>query len=158
MANKHLLLTGPPGCGKTTVVLRLVERLLGIRLAGFYTQELREHGTRAGFEAVGLATGQHAPLAHVCSRSRPRVGRYGVEMASLARMVEAELGRPPDGVDLCVVDEIGTMELLCPEFVEAVPRLLDGPVPMVAAVALRGGGPIAEVKARQKVRLVEVTP
>jgi nucleoside-triphosphatase len=49
------------------------------------------------------------------------------------------------------------MELLCPEFVQVVPRLLGGPVPVLATVALRGGGLIAAVKARGDVRLVEVT-
>jgi len=51
---KNLLLTGPPGCGKTTVLRRLVERLGGLRLAGFYTQELRAQGPRVGFEALSL--------------------------------------------------------------------------------------------------------
>jgi nucleoside-triphosphatase len=55
------------------------------------------------------------------------------------------------------VDEIGRMQLLCPEFVDAVRRLLGGPVPVVATVASKGGGLIAEVKGRQDVRLVEVT-
>jgi len=40
------------------------------------------------------------------------------------------------------------------EFKEAVPRLLDGPVPVVATVALRGGWLIAKVKARPDVRVV----
>ena len=35
--------------------------------------------------------------------------------------------------------------------------LLDGPVPLVATVALRGAGFIAEVKQRPDVRVVEVT-
>lgn len=154
---KNLLLTGLPGCGKTTAVHRLVERLTDLRLCGFYTQELREQGTRVGFEAVGLSSGRHALLAHVRSRSRHRVGRYGVEAAAFAQIVHAELGRPAGDLDLFVVDEIGKMELLCPQFVEVVPRLLDGPVPVVATVALRGGGLIAAVKARADVRLVDVT-
>jgi nucleoside-triphosphatase THEP1 len=77
---------GPPGCGKTTAVLRLVGRLVGLRLAGFYTGEPREGGHRVGFEAVGLSTGGPAPLAHVRSRSRLRVGRYGVEAAAFAEV------------------------------------------------------------------------
>jgi nucleoside-triphosphatase len=153
---KNLLLTGRPACGKTTAICGLVERLPGLRLAGLYTQELREGGTRVGFEAVGLATGQHTLLAHVRSPSRHRVGRYGVEPANLARMVKVELDRPSRDVDLFVVDEVGKMELLCPEFAEAIPRLLDGPVPVVATVALRGGVLIAEVKARKDVWLVQV--
>lgn len=149
---RKVLLTGPPSCGKTTCVLRLVERLPDLRLAGFYTEEIREGGGRVGFEAVGISTGTHALLAHLRSRSRHRVGRYGVESAALAPLVEAELGMSPDEVDLFVVDEIGKMELLCPEFVAAVGRLLDGPVPLLATVALRGEGLIAEAKARPDVR------
>jgi nucleoside-triphosphatase len=156
-APTKLLLTGPPGCGKTTAVLRLVGRLADLRLAGFYTQELREQGSRVGFEAVGLSGGRRALLAHVRSRSRHRVGRYGVEPANLARVVEAELDRPPDDQDLFIMDEVGKMELLCPEFVDAVRRLLDGPLPLLATIALKGGGLVAEVKARPDVRLVEVT-
>jgi nucleoside-triphosphatase len=152
---KNLLLTGAPSCGKTTAVLRMVERLGNLRLAGLYTQELRERGTRVGFEAVGLSGGRRALLAHVGSRSRHRVGRYGVEVANLARMVEAELDRPAGEVDLFLVDEIGKMELLCPEFVKAVPRLLDEPRPIVATVAMKGGGLIAGAKSRKDVRVAE---
>jgi nucleoside-triphosphatase len=155
---KTLLLTGPPACGKTTVVLRLVERLGDLRIAGFYTQELREGGVRVGFEAVGISTGTHATLAHVRSKSRLRVGKYGVEPAALVPLVQAELGRATVEVDLFLIDEIGKMELLCGEFVDVVRRLLDGLVPVVATVALRGGGLIAEVKTRKEVRLIEVTP
>ena len=36
-------------------------------------------------------------------------------------------------------------------------RLLDGPIPVVATIALRGGGFIAEVKNRPDVQIVEVT-
>jgi nucleoside-triphosphatase len=154
---KNLLLTSPPGCGKTTVIRRLIEHLAALRIAGFYTQEHREGGRRVGFEAVGISTGIHALLAHTRSRSRIRVGRYGVELAAVVPLVKAELARPPSEVDVFVIDEIGKMELCCDEFIEAVHWLLDGPVPLVATVAKRGGGLIAEAKTRSDVRLVQVT-
>jgi nucleoside-triphosphatase len=72
-APRHLLLTGPPGCGKTTVILRLLQRLRDLRLVGFYTLEMRQRGQRVGFEIVGLS-GRRAVLAHVRSSSRHRVG------------------------------------------------------------------------------------
>jgi nucleoside-triphosphatase len=74
---KNLLLTGAPGCGKTTVLERVVEELSDLRLAGFLTVELREHGQWVGFKAVGLS-GRRAILAHVRFRSPLSVGRYGV--------------------------------------------------------------------------------
>jgi nucleoside-triphosphatase len=153
---KNLLLTGAPGCGKTTVLERVVERLGGLRLAGFLTVELREHGQRVGFEAVGLG-GRRAVMAHVRIRSSVSVGRYGVALDRLVPLIEEELVHPPGAVDAFLIDEIGKMECSCPQFVAAVRRLLDGATPLVATIALRGGGFIAEVKERPDVRLVEVT-
>jgi nucleoside-triphosphatase THEP1 len=51
MRARHLLLTGSPGIGKTTVVRPLAERL-PLRLGGFYTEEIREAGGRQGFRAI----------------------------------------------------------------------------------------------------------
>ena len=56
---RHILLTGLPGCGKTTLVRRVIEPLTDLRLAGFYTGEPRgTDGRRVGFEAIGLNDGQ----------------------------------------------------------------------------------------------------
>ena len=154
---KNVLLTGPPGCGKTTVVRRVVRALGGLRLAGFYTQEVRERGQRVGFEIVGLG-GQRCLLAHVDWHAHLRVGRYGVEPARLEPIIQAELSLSPGEVDVYVIDEIGKMECLCTSFVEAVRGVLDRPAPVLATIALKGGGPIAAVKARPDVRLVPVDP
>src|SRR6516165_2440708 len=99
---KNLLLTGPPGCGKTTVIRHLVERLGNLRLAGLYTQEVSERGQRVGFEAVSLS-GRRALLAHVRSRSRHRVGRYGVEPEALRPLVQEELAGT-GAVDVYLID------------------------------------------------------
>ena len=155
-STKNLLLTGSPGCGKTTVLERVAEHLGDLRLAGFLTLELREHGQRVGFEAVGLG-GRRVILAHVRFRSLVSVGRYGVEPDRLVPLIEEELDRTPGTVDAFLIDEIGKMECHCPQFTEAVCRLLEGPLPLVASIALRGGGFIAEVKNRSDVQVVEVT-
>jgi nucleoside-triphosphatase len=60
-------------------------------------------------------------------------------------------------VDAYLIDEIGKMECHCPQFVTTMKRLLGEPIPVVATIALRGGGFIAEVKNRPDVRIVEVT-
>jgi nucleoside-triphosphatase len=52
-----ILLTGLPGCGKTTVVMQIVENLGSEKVAGFYTQEIRERGVRKGFRWKSLGGG-----------------------------------------------------------------------------------------------------
>jgi nucleoside-triphosphatase len=153
---KNLLLTGRPGCGKTTVLKRVVEHLGDYRLAGFLTLELQERGQRVGFEAIGLG-GRRAILAHVRFQSLVSVGRYAVEPHRLVPLINQEMVRPLETVDAYFIDEIGKMECHCPQFIEAVSRLLLGPVPLVATIALRGVGFIAEVKNRPDVQIVEVT-
>jgi len=74
----NLLLTGPPGCGKTTVIRQVIERLNDVRLAGFYIQEMRKHGQRVGFEAIGLG-GRSTTHAHVDFHSPHHMGRYTVD-------------------------------------------------------------------------------
>jgi nucleoside-triphosphatase len=151
------LLTGPPGCGKTTVVRRVIEQLGDLRLAGFYTQEIRQQGRRVGFEAISLG-GRSATLAHVDFRSPHHVGRYGLDLGGFEGIIQAELVRVSDSVGLFVIDEIGKMECMSRVFVEAVPVVLDGPVPVLATIAAKGGGFIAIVKARPDAEIVTVTP
>jgi len=153
---KNLLLTGPPGCGKTTVIRRVVELLKDWRLAGFYTQEIREHGQRVGFEAVGLG-GQTATLAHVDFHGEQRVRRYGVNLTGFEAIVQMELGLAAGDLDCIVIDETGKMECFSSAFREAVLRALDGPVPVLATIAAKGGGFIAKVKDRPDVEIVTIT-
>jgi len=135
------------------VLERVLEQLGDLRLAGFLTLELREHGQRVGFEAVGLG-GFRVIIAHVRFRSLVSVGHYGVEPDRLIPLINEELART---VDAYLIDEIGKMECHCPQFIQAVTRLLEGPVPLVASIAFRGGGFIAEVKKRPDVHIVEIT-
>jgi nucleoside-triphosphatase len=64
--------------------------------------------------------------------------------------------RPAGTVDAFLIDEIGKMECNCSQFVSTMRRLLGEPVPVVATIALRGAGFIAEVKRRPDVELIEV--
>ena len=62
-----------------------------------------------------------------------------------------------DAVDVYVIDEIGKMECFSARFVTAVRRTLDGLRPVIATVGLKGGGFIAEAKARPDVQVWELT-
>jgi nucleoside-triphosphatase len=105
---------------------------------------------------VGLG-GRRDPLAHFRHRSPLSVGRYGVEPDRLIPLVGEELARPPGTVNAYLIDEIGKMECHCPQFVATMRKLLDGSVPVLATIALRVDGFIAEVKERPDVQVVQVT-
>ncbi len=147
MRSRALLLTGPPGIGKTTAIRKIAEGLASRRLGGFTTAEIRERGERLGF---GLESfdGASAVLAHVGIASPHRVSRYGVNLEALDRFVTLTLD-PSAKPEVFLVDEIGKMECLSPRFVSAIERILEGEIPLIATVAERGAGLIERVKRRE---------
>ena len=149
-----LLLTGPPGVGKTTAVRRAAKELPGVKIRGFTTDEIRESGQRVGFR-IETFDGDSAVLAHVDFRSPHRVGKYGVDLSTLDRVTGDELGQSRGG--LVFIDEIGKMETLSRTFIEAVTAILDSPAILVATVGQRGGGFIQTVKRRPDVLLWTVS-
>jgi nucleoside-triphosphatase len=151
-----VLVTGPPGCGKTTLMRRAVAEL-GVPAAGFYTEEIRSAGRREGFALVTL-DGRRATLASVRIRSPHRVSRYGVDVQALESVGLPALEEATAGAKLLVVDEIGKMELFSPRFREAVLRALDAGGPVLASIML-SSHPFADaLKARDDIRLIRLTP
>jgi len=149
-----LLLTGQPGVGKTTVVRAVARELAGFDLVGFYTEEIRAGRERRGFRLVTF-DGDEAIMAHV-DLPPPRVSKYGVDVATIDRFAATleERGQPSA---IYLIDEIGRMECLSQTFVDATSRLVQSARPLVATVALRGGGFIDEVKRRRNVEIWTVT-
>jgi nucleoside-triphosphatase len=130
----RILLQGRPGVGKTTVAERLVALLRDaqVPLSGFLTTEMREGGHRVGFSLETLG-GKRAVLAHVEFRGPPRVGRYGVDVASFEELAIPALARTEEDC-VTVIDELGKMELASPAFRDAVSALLERQVAVVATV------------------------
>jgi len=150
-----LLITGTPGIGKTTVVKKVIAALADLTLAGFYTEEIRIHNVRQGFTLVMLP-GKPLIMAHVDSESPYRVGKYGVDIAAIDAAVTMSLSAESQA-EVFIIDEIGKMECFSALFVRKMNTLLDSGKPVVATVACKGAGFIAEVKNRQGVALWEIT-
>lgn len=151
----NLLITGVPGVGKTTFLVRLSETLRGSRPVGFITREIRESGTRVGFEIVGCDGSRHI-LAHVEIRSRSRVGKYGVDVAGFENYL-ASLDPGGTGNSPVIIDEIGKMECYSPRFRDLITRLLESDRLFIGTIARKGSPFIESIKKRDDVILFELT-
>lgn len=151
----HILITGPPGIGKTTLVIKLAQMLKPLHPVGFYTAEIRKAGRRTGFSLVSLDDRRQV-LASVQVTSRRRVGRYGVDVAGFEAFL-ASLDFFAETPKLVIIDEIGKMECFSEKFRDLVMEVLGSPNLLLATIAARGPGFIARVKARPDVKLFTVT-
>jgi nucleoside-triphosphatase len=152
---KNILITGIPGVGKTTLVKKLLAQLNQLKTAGFYTQEIREGGVRKGFELVDLS-GQRSLLSHIQIKSPYRVGKYGVDVVSFDEFIDTvDFLNPQTG--LVVIDEIGKMECYSEKFTTLLREILDSESKVIATIARKGGGLIAEIKERIDIQLFELT-
>jgi nucleoside-triphosphatase len=152
---KNLLITGLPGVGKTTLIKKLSEALKGFHPVGFYTEEIREEGERKGFEFISL-DGKKGILSHVDVRSPLRVGKYKVHVKGFEDFLGTiSFFEPP--TRLILIDEIGKMECFSEKFEKIVKEILNSGKWVVASIALKGSGLIAEVKERKDIKLFEIT-
>lgn len=150
-----ILITGAPGVGKTTFLVRLSKALKESRPSGFVTREIREGGTRVGFEIIGC-DGSRRLLSHRAISSRYRVGKYGVDVDGFedylaALDLEGRAKRP------VIIDEIGKMECYSSRFRDLITRLLESDRPFIATIARKGTPFIESVKERDDVILFELT-
>jgi len=152
---KNILITGAPGTGKTTFIRKMVTELAGRHPAGFYTDEIREGGVRKGFSLISL-DGDRGILSHANIRGPFKVGKYGVDVNGFENFLDRIPFRE-HGRQLLIIDEIGKMECLSKKFTQLAAQLLSSERPVVATVAMKGSGFIANVKARPDVELIEIT-
>ncbi|XP_078000742.1 cancer-related nucleoside-triphosphatase-like [Glandiceps talaboti] len=170
---RHILLTGPPGIGKTTLIRKTVEKLTSdsINVQGFYTEEVRgQHGKRVGFDVITL-DGKKGTLATVSQekgdyggrRREYRVGQYIVDLLSFEEVALPVLRTKSSNINLpvYVIDEIGKMEMFSDSFKHEVKSLLNkSGSTVLATIPMPKGRPIPfveEIRNRTDVNVITVT-
>ena len=121
MAN-ILFLTGASNVGKSTLIYE-VARAAKLNLKGFFARELQQAGANLGFElcaASQLQVPQPVDPVHIFIDRR-------VQPAHINPQVFAEFGvallQDCQPKDVVLLDEIGGIELLVPEFMQALQAL-----------------------------------
>jgi nucleoside-triphosphatase len=155
--NQRLLLTGRPGCGKTTLIKRVVNDLAQ-PTGGFYTEEMRERGRRVGFKIITL-DGNEAVFAHIdfpATAEPERVGKYGLDLAALETVGVDAIHEAVRTQKLIVIDEIGPMEIRSSIFCDAVTEALNSDAPLLATIVSRPLPFTDAIKLRHDVSVIEV--
>ncbi len=155
-----LILTGAPGIGKTTVLIKMVEALKtrGVSVGGMISREVREGNVRVGFEIIDLTNGKHGWLAHVKKKEGPQIGKYHVNLEDLENIGINAITEAVEKCAVVVIDEIGPMELFSQKFKQAVRKALESSKLVLAVVHAKARDPlIYEVKQRDDAEVFTVT-
>ncbi len=153
-------LTGHPGVGKTTVLLKAIQALKerGFKVGGMVSREIREGGSRVGFIVSDLATGNEGWLVHIRREGGPTVGKYKVCLEDLESIGAKAILDAVSSSDIIVIDEVGPMELHSRAFKEAVSEALKSGKIIVGTIHYRVSDPIiATIRRCKDARIIEVT-
>jgi nucleoside-triphosphatase len=155
-----LILTGPPGMGKTTVLARTVSALRGrgVNVGGMFSREVREGVTRVGFEIVDIASAKVGWLAHVNLKGGPQVGKYYVNLGDLDSVGVQAINEAVEKSDVVTIDEIGPMELFSSRFREAAQKAVASRKLVIAVVHWKAqDNLVVEAKSRSDAEVFAVT-
>ena len=154
MKVQNILITGPPGCGKSTLIQKLIVQIEK-PMRGFFTREIRDRGRRTGFSITTL-DGRQGMLAHEKMKSKFKVGKYGVNLPDIDQIaVPSMLAERPD--EVVVVDEIGKMECFSSLFRQTLVTMLESDHQVIGSIAQKGDQFIRGIKSRDDVLLVKMS-
>ena len=150
----RILVTGPPGAGKTTLIKNISQKLMesGKIVAGFYTEEIRQASKRTGFDIVTLdkesVRGQLARIENAGSNTRaPKVGQYTVLMDDFERISLTALEQNKvNHSDFIIIDEIGKIECFSRRFQSVVRALYSTNKNIISTIPLSKGKPLPLVE------------
>lgn len=152
-SKKHILLTGYPGIGKSTIIKKVINAL-SCPKNGIYAEEVCLNGERVGF-LVSTLDGEKAYLAHQNMQSEYQIGSYGVNIETINSLIIPAI-TPKDSC-VIVIDEIGLMQCCSPIFLPAVAQALDSGKTIFGTISLQNTQPLLEIKNREDVQIIEVT-
>ena len=160
LRKRVLVLTGAPGVGKTTVLIKTVAALKakGFSVGGMVSREVREGDVRVGFEILDLTNSKHGWLAHVNQKVGPQVGKYHVNLTDLENIGAKAIIDAIEKCDAIAIDEVGPMELFSLKFKHAVEKALASQKLVLAVVHAKARDPLlTEIRERGDLEVFTVT-
>ncbi len=171
---KNIFITGKPGSGKTTLIIKIANSKKDKTMGGFYTEEIRVGTTRfrEGRDRVGFSvktlSGEDGILSHVhpvrkkappglsngvSFKSGPRVGKYWVDIDVIDKLIVNSIEEAIRDKDIIVIDEIGKMEMVSRNFKSAVKNALDSQKIVLATIPVYSNTFLDSLKARNDIEI-----
>ncbi|MGA2090857.1 MAG: nucleoside-triphosphatase [Endomicrobiales bacterium] len=143
--NKNVVLTGKPGCGKTTLI-REVCHCFPDKIGGFFTDEVRIGSQRDSF-VLKTFDGQQGVFAKKGMASPVKLNKYGIDLNVLESLGISALRRAIRDEKIIVIDEIGSMEMFSKPFRSVVADCLNSPCKVLASIRYNSQPFTSEIKA-----------
>ncbi|MGB5910719.1 MAG: NTPase [Promethearchaeia archaeon] len=132
-----ILITGPPRCGKSTLISKLIEfySKKNFKIKGFLTPEVREKSRRIGFDIAEISSDIRFPFARIGdSKSKYKLGKYSVFIDEFEKVISNLENLDFEQVDLMIIDEIGKMELFSKKFQNFIINIFQGESNIIATI------------------------
>ena len=151
----NILITGFPGVGKTTLIMKILEEL-SMNTVGFVTKEIRKDGVRYGFNIETLSGESRLLAAKEGKRCRYNVGKYCVYVENVDIVVEIlEEENKKKLNNIVIIDEIGKMELFSDKFKNFLIRNLNEQK-VFGTIMMKDNPFTNEIKKRSDVKLFNI--
>lgn len=144
------LITGSPGCGKTTLIKKFFTEFKDLKISGFYTQEIRERGTRVGFALYDSDFKFRGKLASVNFKTPYRVGKYFVDIENFEKFLRTFNFKESKVI---LIDEIGKMETFSNYFNNIILEIINSDKIFIGTIALKGTPFIEDIKKKGEVKV-----
>jgi nucleoside-triphosphatase len=129
---------------------------VNVPVGGFYTREIREDGTRVGFQLMTWE-GQSKTFSHVRFKGPFHVGKYAVDLSVMDEIGVPAILMAIERAKLIAVDELARMELFSKSFQSAVLAALECPKPFLGVIQERSHPFLDSIRRRPDIKLFEVT-
>lgn len=154
-------ITGLPGAGKTTALLRVIDMLKAeeMTIGGMINEPIMDGRHTVGFTTRNLLTGEKETFASTEIESKIMIGKIGVNIDVLEKVGVKAIQDACEQCDIIVIDEVGKAEVESELFSQVVKDALDIDKPMILTLHKKSRNPLLQdIRRRDDVRILEVTP